>query len=694
MRIRRLGLFGIFALPPVALILLVVGSSVGAAGPFWGIGSGVGYFSQARGKSNGWCSDLSGNAVARSGCTPGKTWSYTLPIISSGEAVPFANVGTCSGSDLSCVNNLVSLLKSANTSGEGRKYASSGFIVNRLLGRNSPGNGKTVSVADWADVTARLQAAQVNGLIGWNDSTSSSQYESYSMWMGGNGGAAVGDDSWASATHTTNAIVIYSTSSHASALFTMYRTCANVRGSSVGIPLANYTLVPTIAANASLGESGSIVQQTSTVTDTDAAPSSGSQWQLSQFVVAPGGNYPGAGNSPSAPAQYYGNGLTKLDGGTGVSFPVGPKVISQAMETLPDEPVGYKVCFALSVQARSSGDTNWAHSAPVCVVISVKPKAHVLGGDLSAGKSFLGTSVAVPFANIDTSVSTKSISGGVYTFGSWIEYGIFATGIITNAGSASAYAGSGGNAGLQNATTCSETLLSFSNASTNAGCDAVSIGNYATSRSIPDVASTFPVVASTPQFGASNLSSTTTQGIYTSSSDLTLTGGSIGAASGQAGAGRWVVINAPDANVTITGNITYTNGVLTSINDIPQLIIIAKNIYIADNVTQIDAWLIAKPSATLSDGVLNTCAYVGGARLADTAPLSSTICNKQLLVNGPVMANRLLLRRTTDPGTGSNSGNAAETFNLRPDAYLWADTHVQSSGRIQTVYTTELPPRL
>jgi hypothetical protein len=57
------------------------------------------------------------------------------------------------------------------------------------------------------------------------------------------------------------------------------------------------------------------------------------------------------------------------------------------------------------------------------------------------------------------------------------------------------------------------------------------------------------------------------------------------------------------------------------------------------------------------------------------------------------MATKLYLQRTAGSGVGVSSGDPAEVFNLRPDAYLWAMVHASASGKIQTVYATELPPR-
>jgi hypothetical protein len=140
--------------------------------------------------------------------------------------------------------------------------------------------------------------------------------------------------------------------------------------------------------------------------------------------------------------------------------------------------------------------------------------------------------------------------------------------------------------------------------------------------------------------------------------------------------------------VTIADDITYANGPYSSILDLPQLIIIAKNIVINDNVKQIDAWLIAKGSAIGTDGKINTCASVG-----ETGPLTATVCTTPLTINGPVMAQKLFLRRTSGAGADADAGNAAETINLRADAYLWGIAHNANSGRLTTVYETELPPR-
>lgn len=438
--------------------------------------------------------------------------------------------------------------------------------------------------------------------------------------------------------------------------------------SCVSVPY-NYTLTPSVTTDHSgVIEPSTSLNVTPTVNNTGPTKSQSTQWQVTQIVVAPGQAVPNAagGTSPAAitPCGTYFRALpnaicSTINSGTSV-FDTNGNVLSGNPLTMSpvvigDLAVGTKICFAFSVQPSSNSSDAWTHSAPTCLIIGKKPKLQILGGDLISGGS------------VNTSTTNKNISGTNYTFGSWIEYGIFAVGTITGAGSGSAYAGSG----MPTTTFCNASLLSFTNAGSSTCLPTTTIGKYTNASSMPDVASSFPATGA-PTIGGGDLADQAKTGIFTSG-NVTLTGGTIQK-------GRWLVINAPTVDITIDGNIVYFPGVMQSISDIPQVVIIANNINITAKVTQVDAWLIAK-------GSLNTCSDVAGN-------LSATLCSQSLVVNGPVMAGKMILRRTAGSGTGANSGDPAEVFNLRPDAYLWASARATGSGRIQTAYTTELPPRL
>jgi hypothetical protein len=478
-----------------------------------------------------------------------------------------------------------------------------------------------------------------------------------------------------------------------------------------GTDCGAYTLNPSISLDRSSAEPGESVQVTPRVDSPNSLDaSSGTYWAVSSMTYAAGVAIPTtdsigsnggvAAVNPAIPCQYYAvqkatNCVTAQDSngatwnGTG-SFAVGSpsvytgtgKFLLQSQTLATDYPAGTRVCYALSVYSynHTTGTSqSWAHSAPTCLVIGKQPKAQVLGGDLKVGNGFAfnGNSGTIPLANVDASTSTKSGT----TYGSWIEYGIFATGTITGAASASAY-----NHGLASATNCQASLLSFALDKQSLACNSSSvIGNYSSTAAIPDVAASFPTSGSesTIASGATFNPATSSlpSGTITAAGDFSISG-----VGGTIPAGKWYVINAPNANVTVTGNINYTSGAVTSIAAIPQLVIIAKNITVNATVTNVDAWLVAKGTAQGTGGVLTTCEVA--------PPLSISTCANALTVNGPVMAQTLVLLRTAGSGTGTASGDPAEVFNLRPDAYLWEYNQAASDGHATTVYSQELPPRL
>jgi hypothetical protein len=219
--------------------------------------------------------------------------------------------------------------------------------------------------------------------------------------------------------------------------------------------------------------------------------------------------------------------------------------------------------------------------------------------------------------------------------------------------------------------------LTFANVNSSG---APAYGGYDTSagfRALPTVAGYFASLPNKQAIGGANVDlasitfATGATPVVQTANNLTITGGDIPA-------GRSVVIIAT-GTVTIAGNITYTNASLSSIRDIPQVVIIANNINIADGVKQIDAWLVAS-------GTINTCYNFVGS-------LTSNKCSTALAVNGPVITNKLILNRTAGGDSGAQSGDPAERFNLRPDAFLWAQLQASGNDKAQTVYSTELPPR-
>lgn len=482
-----------------------------------------------------------------------------------------------------------------------------------------------------------------------------------------------------SAQTTALSIVFYDPSNPSVPLYAIKKDCGNPVGrlQSLNKP---FTLTPHITTGATNVEAESAVTVNGTVDNVGQRPSPAStQWEITQITVKPGKKAPhedeNGTTSGTAPCQSGGGAASgdyfksadadckNVAKGAG-SFNLGTPAQNNkpsAGITIADLPVGTRVCFALSVQPHSYVDGNWAHSKPVCTTVGKKPKVQIWGGDISVrGK-------------IDTSLTTKSGK----TFGSWVEYGAFSVGGNSNFASGS---------GLVNQSSAEQkewSKLTFANVDEFGN---PAYGNYASLagfRSTPTIASFFGNSQNKAAIGGGPMSITglafnTGDAVQVkTATDLTINKSDIPA-------GKSVVIIA-SGTVTIAGDISYTDGTLTKLRDIPQVVIIARDINIQDNVGRVDAWLIAT-SPDPAHGIINTCSNFSGS-------LTSKKCSNLLQVNGPVVTNKLILNRTAGSDTGDESGDPAERFNLRADAYLWAQLQASGNNKAQTVYSVELPPR-
>ena len=452
----------------------------------------------------------------------------------------------------------------------------------------------------------------------------------------------------------------------------------------------NYSLTPSITLDKEVVDVGTSVSVIGKIDNSGTTKTKNTQWQFSQIIIPSGKTIPtgGSASSSTTPCSYYtgqqssatcsqasfSGSVTESTGNTTLADP-STYTFPTRQITVPDLEVGTKICYALSVKAKSSSSTDWINSSLTCIVVSKHPLLQTLGGDVIVGR---GSSSETSM--IRTSV--KDVDSKRY--GSWSEYAVLASGSITGIASASGYAG-----GSSETIACNTAYLTFNNkTSTSSPCTDATLGYYNYTALTTTVADKFTISSTTPAISGdvsvTDLASKTTYTSNSSNSEVRLTTGT----DTEMPAGKWVVINAPKATVTIMSDLKYTSASLSKTSDIPQLVIIAKKIVIADSVTQVDAWLIA----TSSDGTgsVNTC---GAGDVTETTTLNSAVCANKLTVNGPVITNHLLLRRTAGAGTGSASGYPAEVFNLRPDAYLWALSLQTSTPKAQTVQTVELPPR-
>ncbi len=333
--------------------------------------------------------------------------------------------------------------------------------------------------------------------------------------------------------------------------------------------------------------------------------------------------------------------------------------------------VGTRICFALSVRNYNQTTDGWRHSDLRCLIAGKKPKVDVLGGDLYVGRTMAGIT-----SSSSGRVITSSTSNALGLFGSWSEYGIVSKGPVTEMSSGSGYAG-----GYTGSTASSLNLLTFANSGNSAASCGGTLGCYQQPGPFPDVANRFKTSSESPTFNSGSLTSRG-KGIYIGSGTIYIDQSTIQE-------GKSIVINAPTANVVIRGNISYQPGPYSSLAQIPQVVIIANNITIQAGVENVDAWLIApgtNNAGVVSGGVIRTCDV-------NTASISISVCSNPLTINGPVVANRLIMLRTGGSEPNARAGDPAEVFNLRSDAYLWALGQGEVGGRVTTVSTKELPPR-
>lgn len=345
--------------------------------------------------------------------------------------------------------------------------------------------------------------------------------------------------------------------------------------------------------------------------------------------------------------------------------------------TVQPSDFGKQLCRRTVAQPQSNTNGGAIGSSSACVSIVKKPKIQVIGGDLNVGRATGENPSAV--SNVRGSISKGT--DGVY-YGSWAEYGITASGSVSDMASGSNIAG-----GAPTNVLSGLSSLTFANTGACIGC-------YTQGSGAPDVPSRFLVSTSTPTLPLNssnsvniNAASPALQGLY----KYTGTGTIHITASGQVPSGKQVIINAKDASVIIDSNIQYTTGNLTSISAIPQVVIIAKNITIAESVSRVDSWLVATGVGT--SGYINTCGRVTPGT-PTSATLNGSTCSTKLVVTGPVVTNKLYLYRTAGAlGNAAGAGDPAEVFNLRADAYIWGSSYAPGTGRLPTVTTTEVPPR-
>lgn len=429
-------------------------------------------------------------------------------------------------------------------------------------------------------------------------------------------------------------------------------------------------LVPDIEVAQSTAEPLGVITPTSTVYNngvTDSA--SGTQWQVTSFVLPAGQAAKPGADTTSDPCAYFG-GQKCIALGQGSQSFIGRQTVqvdANRRFTIPiDAAFGSQFCFVTSVKPYNNLDVNkntWRHSTAKCVTVGLLPKLQVWGYDVLSGKVI----------TTRTSLRATSVDPTAKLYGSWGEYGVFPAG--KNGGPTASQnmvmaSGSGLAGGNVSTTALDWSRLTAANVTPNnaTGCSGSELGCYAPQ--------SYPVGLVEQLKGMAGTCS---------SASLTLPNASLGNAAAVEG----THIICSTGTVTIRSNIQYKPTSIGSL--LPQVIIIAKNIEVQPGVSQVDAWLVADKNINGSGAATDGRVYTCSSWKSVSDKLRDTTCPNTLVVNGPIIAYQFFPGRTAgvrDP----NPDVEAERVNLRADTFIWASQGSSAIGA-QTVSVTELPPR-
>lgn len=355
------------------------------------------------------------------------------------------------------------------------------------------------------------------------------------------------------------------------------------------------------------------------------------------------------------------------------------------------------------------GDHRWLITAPQCKQIAKKPTMQALGSSIyTAGNIMTSTSRKQNLYNSSMIYQPLGSAGATY-FGSFVEEGLTANGLVKGfaSGAATGRASNPAGYGSSNNPTsefCNNwvalTLANKTGGSRTSGmiCNDAQAAGYAdiTDASIIDREALVDYFI--PGDGAAEHGA----GTYTLTGDMgadipngsgksirylnVTDAGKVTISGGYLVAGDTRVVRA-NGNIEITGDITY-NGNYTTSAQVPKAVIYARgNISINCNVGQIDAILIA-------DGIVYSCnEYKVDERTGDMESRERSV--KQLVVNGAILADRVEMGRTYGMAVGEKTGLAAEVVNYDTSALVWGRSAAGAgdSSAMSTVYMHELAPR-
>ncbi|MBR3180638.1 hypothetical protein IKF63_00970, partial [Candidatus Saccharibacteria bacterium] len=357
------------------------------------------------------------------------------------------------------------------------------------------------------------------------------------------------------------------------------------------------------------------------------------------------------------------NGKTADHNGTGVySAENYSTTFTTPTFKIPIISVGAKLCVSIAIAnySSTSGSVNMLLSQPTCTSVSKNPSVQVWGGSVGSG------------GGISTSITETNTGDKNQIFGSWTDLSIVAYGSVNKFSSGDAIVAKRDVEHLAIPCDVSPLTIANSDCTSNKSSLVGNSGINLDSNTFERVYSRFSEVPKNYK----NDSTTTleiTQDFFQNNGfgpidDIY---------------GNETIFIYSKGDIFIKDNIKLSDATYSTYRTAQVIIMSDRNIKIADNVTEADAWMIAR-------GEFNSCVSGSG----ESMPLTADACTEPLKITGAVSAEKAALRRTNgaDLKTGTLA-DSAEIFNYGTGIYLLGSNPSGRNGEPRTVYSKKLAPR-
>lgn len=336
---------------------------------------------------------------------------------------------------------------------------------------------------------------------------------------------------------------------------------------------------------------------------------------------------------------------------------------------VPKLNLGDKYCVALAIAKYSSSSNDWYISKSACSNVSKRPMVHVLGGDVRGSGTVSG--------------SITEYDGKKY--GSWSDFIVSSSKETTGFGSSASLAS--GVTSSDSSLMCKISKLTIANEqcldnplSTELG--SVNIPITETTETMLKKMQDYYIVAGDDrdENGCDSVSCLIETNNVTAS---TFTNRGLRAPDNFISSKPIILYSS--GSIDINTNIMIEPGHVYNDGITPQIIIIAENnIRVGENVTRIDAWIVA-------GGRFISCIEGGN----DRETLSADNCDKQLVVKGAITAESIEMNRTYggDPNAASTVLLPAEKIYYSPMTLIYAAREATRNAEPQTTYLNEISPR-